>query len=260
MSNTNYHPGTESLTSEARPEQLQILVVEDDDGIAEPLAEGLTREGFAVSRAASGTQALQAAAVDVVLLDLGLPDMDGYALCGQLRARSTVPILVITARGSEADRVIGLEMGADDYMVKPFGFRELVARIRAVVRRRTEVATPPQVLGALTVDRRTRRVLVAGSEVTLSPKEFDLLALLAEDPGAVVTRQTILEEVWDPHWYGPTKTVDVHVASLRRKLGVPEWIQTVRRVGLRLGDTSHAPFATGARADELTRQGTTRRA
>jgi DNA-binding response OmpR family regulator len=170
----------------------------------------------------------------VILLDLGLPDIDGYALYQQLRARSAVPILVITARGS-----------ADHYLVKPFGFRELVARIRAVLRRSTgPTATQPQVPGALTVDRRTRRVLVSGREVTLSPKEFDLLALLAEDPGAVVTRQTILEEVWDPHWYGPTKTVDVHVASLRRKLAAPEWIQTVRRVGLRLGDTTLTPVAT----------------
>jgi DNA-binding response OmpR family regulator len=243
MSNTNHQPGTVNFSREVRPGQLQVLVVEDDDGIAEPLAEGLTREGFAVSRASSGNQALQAPAVDVVLLDLGLPDIDGYTLCRQLRALSAVPILVITARGSEADRVIGLELGADDYLVKPFGFRELVARIRAVLRRSTEPATQPQVLGALTVDRRTRRVLVAGSEIALSPKEFDLLALLAEDPGAVVTRQTVLEEVWDPHWYGPTKTVDVHVASLRRKLGAPEWIQTVRRVGLRLGDTSVSPAA-----------------
>jgi DNA-binding response OmpR family regulator len=249
MSNTKYQPGSVNLITEARPGQLHVLVIEDDDGIAEPLAEGLSREGFAVSRAASGTQALQAPAVDVILLDLGLPDMDGYALCRQLRARSAVPVLVITARGSEADRVIGLELGADDYLVKPFGFRELVARIRAVLRRSTEpAATQAQVLGALTVDRRTRRVLVAGSEVALSPKEFDLLALLAEDPGAVVSRQTILEEVWDPHWYGPTKTVDVHVASLRRKLGAPEWIQTVRRVGLRLGDTT---------AGELTGPGNT---
>ena len=258
MSISHDPPDTLSLTSEVRPGQVHVLVVEDDDGIAEPLAEGLTREGFAVSRAASGTQALQAAAVDVILLDLGLPDIDGYALCQQLRARSAVPILVITARGSEADRVIGLELGADDYLVKPFGFRELVARIRAVLRRSTEPAAPqPQVLGALTVDRRTRRVLVSGREVTLSPKEFDLLALLAEDPGAVVTRQTILEEVWDPHWYGPTKTVDVHVACLRRKLGAPEWIQTVRRVGLRLGDTTLTSAAVGAGGDDPTCQSNT---
>lgn len=214
-------------------------MVEDDDGIAEPLEEGLLREGFDVERASTGAEALAASLPDLVLLDLGLPDMDGYSVCRALRARSNVPIVVITARGDEVDRVVGLELGADDYMVKPFGFRELVARIRAVLRRSADSngADQVQVLGDLVVDRRTRRVLVDGEEVSLSPKEFDLLALLAADPGAVVTRQTILEEVWDPHWYGPTKTVDVHVASLRRKLGHPEWVETVRRVGLRLGDT-----------------------
>jgi len=219
---------------------VRILVVEDDDGIAEPVVEGLTREGFEVSWVATGAQALSAPPADLVLLDLGLPDIDGYAVCQQLRARSSVPILVVSARGAEMDRVVGLELGADDYIVKPFGIRELVARIRAVMRRAMEPAMVEhvQVLGALIVDRRARRVLVDGVEVPLSPKEFDLLALLAEDPGAVVSRQTILEEVWDPHWYGPTKTVDVHVASLRRKLGFPEWIETVRRIGLRLGDTT----------------------
>ncbi len=219
---------------------MRVLVVEDDDGIAEPLVEGLLREGFEVSRVATGGAALDAATPDVVLLDLALPDLDGYAVCRQLRARSKVPILMLTARGAEMDRVIGLELGADDYIVKPFGFRELVARMRAVLRRSAETGPTDQVqvLGDLTVDRRSRRVFVTGVEVTLSPKEFDLLALLAEDPGAVVTRQTILEEVWHPHWYGTTKTVDVHVASLRRKLGHPEWVETVRRVGLRLGVTS----------------------
>lgn len=219
------------------PLTVQVLLVEDDDAIAEPLVEGLSREGFVVERVGTGVEACAAPTPDLVILDLGLPDMDGYAVCRQLRSRSAVPILVVTARGSEVDKVFGLELGADDYIVKPFGFRELVARIGAVMRR---VSDPPtseavQVLGGLTVDRRARRVFVDGGEVFLSPKEYDLLALLAEDPGAVVTRQTILEEVWDPHWYGPTKTVDVHVASLRRKLGRPEWIETVRRVGLRLG-------------------------
>ena len=235
-------------------------MVEDDDGIAEPLVEGLTREGFEVTRVATGTEALNAPPADVVLLDLGLPDIDGYAVCQQLRARSSVPILVLTARGAEIDRVVGLELGADDYVVKPFGFRELVARMRAVLRRSSEPAAldQVQVLGALTVDRRARKVLVDGTEVTLSPKEFDLLSLLAEDPGAVVGRQTILEEVWDPHWYGPTKTVDVHVASLRRKLGHPEWVETVRRVGLRLGDISppgapdHVKEVDGETADDET--------
>lgn len=226
---------------------MRILVVEDDDGIAEPLVEGLEREGFEVERVATGADALNAPVPDLVILDLGLPDVDGYTVCQQLRSKSQVPILVVTARGAEVDRVVGLELGADDYIVKPFGFRELVARIRAVMRRVGEPSLPEaaQVIGDLTVDRRTRRVFVSGEEIVLSPKEFDLLALLAEDPGAVVNRQTILEEVWDPHWYGPTKTVDVHVASLRRKLGHPDWIETVRRVGLRLGDTSAGSAPAG---------------
>jgi two-component system, OmpR family, response regulator RegX3 len=232
---------------------VQLLVVEDDDGIADPLIEGLVREGFDVVRAATGREALAAAVPDLVLLDLRLPDMDGYDVCRELRARSKVPILVVSARGTEVDRVVGLELGADDYIVKPFGFRELVARIRAVSRRTQEPATSDpspalapaqpqaQVVGKLTIDRRSRRVLADGDEVALAPKEFDLLALLCEDPGAVVTRERMLEEVWGPHWYGPTKTVDVHVASLRHKLGHPEWVETVRRVGLRLGDTGRAP-------------------
>jgi two-component system response regulator RegX3 len=224
-------------------------VVEDDDGIAEPLVEGLRREGFEVRRVATGAEALAVTDAELVLLDLGLPDIDGYTVCQQLRSRSSIPILAVTARGAEVDRVVGLELGADDYIVKPFGFRELVARIRAVLRR-TGAAQggepePVQQLGRLAIDRRTRRVFVDGEEIALSPKEFDLLALLAEDAGAVVSRQQILEEVWDPHWYGPTKTVDVHVASLRKKLGHPEWIETVRRVGLRLGHTDAGPAGAG---------------
>ncbi|MBO0692663.1 MAG: response regulator transcription factor [Acidimicrobiaceae bacterium] len=218
---------------------MRVLVVEDDRAIAEPMIEGLRREGFSVSWVGTGAEALIAPPSDLVLLDLGLPDMDGYGVCRQLRSGSSVPIIVVTARGAEVDKVVGLELGADDYLVKPFGFRELVARIRAVLRRSdshpvTQPGDGPQEIGALVIDRRTRRVIVDGEERPLTPKEFDLLALLAEDPGAVVTRQQILEEVWDPHWYGPTKTVDVHVASLRRKLGHPEWIETVRGVGLRL--------------------------
>jgi DNA-binding response OmpR family regulator len=227
----------------AKLNDVRLLVVEDDDAIAEPLAEGLTREGFDVIRVPSGEAALGAAqdGVDMVLLDLGLPDLDGYEVCRRLRAAGPMPIIVVTARSDEVDRVVGLELGADDYLVKPFGFRELVARIRAVSRRTfaAEAAESdgPQLLGRLSLDRRTRRVHVDEREVALSPKEFDLLALLADDPGSVVTRQDILEEVWDPHWYGPTKTLDVHVASLRRKIGHPEWIETVRGVGLRLRTT-----------------------
>jgi two-component system response regulator RegX3 len=216
---------------------VQLLVVEDDESIAVPLVRGLERFGFDVTWVSTGREALANEGMDLVLLDLGLSDLDGYEVCRRLRARSKVPIIVVTARGDEGDRVLGLELGADDYVVKPFGLRELVARIRAVARRTVGSDEPdgPQRIGALVVDRRTRRVSVGDEEVALAPKEFDLLALLADDPGAVVSRVQIMDEVWDPHWYGPTKTLDVHVASLRRKLGDPRWIETVRGVGFRLG-------------------------
>jgi DNA-binding response OmpR family regulator len=217
---------------------VRVLMVEDDDAIAEPLARGLEREGYEVLRSATGADALAADAYDVVLLDLGLPDLDGFEVCRRLRAASAVPIIVVTARGDEVDRVIGLELGADDYIVKPFGFRELVARIRAVTRRSRPRAddAAARSLGALTIDPRTHAVTVRGEEVALTPKEFDLLLLLAEEPGTVYTRTQILEEVWDPHWYGPSKTLDVHVATLRKKLGDPAWLETVRGVGFRLVD------------------------
>jgi two-component system response regulator RegX3 len=216
---------------------MRLLLVEDDDAIAEPLTAGLGRHGFQVSRARTGAEALAAPPHDLVLLDLGLPDMDGIDVCRRLRATSAVPIIVITARSEEVDRVLGLELGADDYVVKPFGFRELIARIRAVTRRArptTGSVEEPQRLGRLELDRRQRQVRLNGTEVTLTAKEFDLLALLAEDPGAVFARDQILEQVWDLHWFGPTKTLDVHVASLRKKLGDPGWIETVRGVGFRL--------------------------
>jgi two-component system, OmpR family, response regulator RegX3 len=216
---------------------MRVLLVEDDDAIGDPLTSGLGRHGFQVSRARTGAEALAAAPHDVVLLDLGLPDMDGIDICRRLRASSTVPIIVVTARSEEVDRVLGLELGADDYVVKPFGFRELVARIRAVTRRARPTTSPtegPQRVGRLELDRRQRQVRLDEAEVTLTAKEFDLLALLAEDPGAVFAREQILEQVWDPHWFGPTKTLDVHVASLRKKLGDPGWIETVRGIGFRL--------------------------
>ncbi len=222
--------------------RMLVLVVEDDDRIADPLCKGLEREGMHTDRARTGDEALQRLASrgaprpDVVLLDLRLPDVDGFDVCRRIRADDEeLPIIVVTARGEEVDRVLGLELGADDYVVKPFGFRELLARIRAVTRRsQPRAAAPLQHLGELTIDRRTREVTVHGRQITLTQKEFDLLALLAEDPGAVRSRAHILEEVWDPHWYGPTKTLDVHVATLRKKLGHPEWIETVRGVGFRL--------------------------
>jgi DNA-binding response OmpR family regulator len=219
---------------------VRVLLVEDDESIASPLVRGLEREGFSVDHRDRGSEALRSLskATDVVLLDLGLPDIDGFELCRELRARYDVPIIVVTARGDEIDRVVGLELGADDYVVKPFGLRELVARIRAVTRRATmrSESLPDRLEPGLVVDRRTRRVLLDGVEVSLTPKEFDLLALLAEDPGAVCSRQDIIDQVWDPHWYGPTKTLDVHIGSLRRKLGDPRWIETVRGVGYRLRD------------------------
>jgi len=214
---------------------VRILVVEDEDAISDPLTAGLRREGFAVERAATGAAALDAAAADVVLLDLRLPDVDGLDVCRRLRERSDVPIIVVTARGEESDRVVGLELGADDYVVKPFGLRELIARIRAVTRRTSRPAPLAQLhVGELVVDVRARRAQVDGRELELTPKEFDLLAALAADPGAAISRRRLLEEVWETSWYGSAKTIDVHVAALRRKLGDPGWIETVRGVGFRL--------------------------
>lgn len=222
-----------------------MLIIEDDDRIAEPLVKGLGREGLDAEHVTTGTEALARLSAetppDVVLLDLRLPDIDGLEVCRRVRAMSDVPIIIVTARGEEVDRVVGLELGADDYVVKPFGFRELVARIRAVTRRaqpRPDEAGTLQV-GPLVIDRRTRRVTLDEQDIVLTPKEFDLLAFLAADPDAVLPRHRILEEVWDPHWYGPTKTLDVHVATLRKKLGDPNWIETIRGVGFRL----HAPAA-----------------
>ena len=172
-----------------------------------------------------------------MLLDLGLPDLDGQAVCRELRSRSAVPIIVVSARGEEIDRVMLLELGADDYVVKPFGFRELVARIRAVARRTAPTASPstasPITVGALTIDGRTRRVEYRGAPVGLTPKEYDLLVYLAADPGAVKSREQLMHDVWDENWWGSTKTLDVHIASLRKKLE-PELIETVRAVGFRL--------------------------
>ena len=222
---------------------VKILLVEDDRSIATSVVEGLTAEGFTLTHAGTGAAALAATGYEMVLLDLGLPDMDGREVFRQLRTRASVPIIMLTARGEEFDRVLGLELGADDYVTKPFSFRELVARIRAVARRTIETPgdagpgddpSAPLRVGGLTLDRRTRRVHVDGSEIALTAKEFDLLAFLATDIGAVHTRTEILESVWDAHWYGPTKTVDAHVASLRKKLGNHEWIQAVRGVGFRL--------------------------
>jgi two-component system response regulator RegX3 len=221
---------------------MRLLVVEDDLTIAEPLSAGLRREGFDVDLVATGGAALSAPPCDLVLLDLGLPDLDGHAVCRRLRERSEVPIIIVTASGDEIDRVTLLELGADDYVVKPFGFRELVARIRAVLRRtaaggRGARAAASIEVGLLTIDTRTRSVSFAGRAIALTPKEHDLLVYLASDPEAVHERGQIIEDVWDENWWGPTKMLDVHIASLRKKLA-PEVIETVRGVGFRLVDTT----------------------
>lgn len=215
---------------------MKILVVEDDPAIAESLAVGLGRHGFDAEVAHDGTSALQQAdGCDLVLLDLGLPDLDGSEVCRRLRERSNTPIIVLSARSNELDRVVLLDTGADDYVVKPFGLRELIARIRAVIRRSgTGVPDHRLDLGRLVVDLRSHEVSVDGTPIEVTPKEFDLLAHLASNPGAALNRRSILEEVWDVNWYGSPKTLDVHVASLRRKLGHPGWIQAVRGVGFKL--------------------------
>jgi two-component system, OmpR family, response regulator RegX3 len=215
---------------------MKVLVVEDEDAIAVPLQQGLEREGYEVSRVATGRAALDAAQVDLVLLDLRLPDIDGLDVCRQLRARSDVPIIIVSARGEEVDRVVGLELGADDYVVKPFGLREVVARIRAVTRRAREPSAGVDrlVIGSLVVDVEAHRVTLDDDLLDLTPKEFDLLALLASEPDVAVTRQRVMAEVWNTEWYGSTKALDVHVASLRRKLRDPGWIETVRGIGFRL--------------------------
>ena len=215
---------------------VRILIVEDDPGISASLQRGLTRAGYTVQAVTTATDALAADSYDVVLLDLGLPDADGTELCGTLRERSDAAILVITARGEEPDRVAALDAGADDYIVKPFGFAELMARIRAVLRRSRLTDTHVLRHGSLTIDTRSRRVTCGGTEVPLTPTEFDILECLATDPGRVVARQEILERVWNTHWYGPTRVLDVHIAALRRKLGDPSAILTVYARGFRLGD------------------------
>ncbi|MYR89908.1 response regulator [Streptomyces sp. SID685] len=244
---------------------MRVLLIEDDDRVAGPLTEGLRRFGFTVEHARTGAEGLAGAEVAMVLLDLGLPDMDGLDVCRALRARSSVPIIMITARDDEVDRVLGLELGADDYVSKPFGVRELVARIRAVTRRaRPAVAdtqrgsaktsdelgrpgTPDiQRLGPLTIDCRTRQVRLHQTSIALAPKEFDLLTCLAEDPGAVCSRRQILDTVWEPNFFGPTKTLDVHIAALRRKLGDASWIENIRGIGFRLALPAHLDATSAA--------------
>ncbi|MHB1833770.1 MAG: response regulator transcription factor [Solirubrobacteraceae bacterium] len=219
-----------------------MLLVEDERSIAEPFATALARRGFRPSVARTGAEAIQLAGTirpEVVLLDLALPDVDGRDLCRRLRGTSDVPIIMVTASGTVVDRVLGLELGADDYVVKPFAVDEVVARIRAVLRRgRSANAADELKMGELRIDLGARRVWRGETEVELTRKEFDLLTRLARDAGRVVTRESLMADVWDMNWFGSTKTLDVHIAWLRRKLGddpaAPEYIHTVRGVGFRL--------------------------
>jgi len=221
-----------------------ILLVEDEESITTPLVEALRREGFDTKVSATAGESLALAErvkPDLVLLDVMLPDGSGFEVCRELRARSRVPIIMLTARGEEADRVAGLELGADDYVVKPFSARELVARVRAVLRRAAEAgerrAEGATEIGDVRIDPGRRSVSFRGDELELSRKEFDLLRLLIENAGSVVTRERLIDEVWDTNWFGSTKTLDVHVSGLRKKLdddpGSPRCIHTVRGVGFR---------------------------
>ncbi|MBX9398847.1 response regulator transcription factor [Streptomyces sp. TRM72054] len=241
-----------------------VLIVDDDDGVAESLAQALTVHGFVPQRAATGADALDLLDdVSLVLLELTLPDLAGHEVCRRIRERSCVPILAMSDRAEELDRVMAFHMGADAFAYKPVGSYELIARIQALFRRsgtcpwheehRTEpqgtdrsepgstpaaptVAPPRNTLsaGPLDLDLRTRTVALHGEEIPVTRREFDLLALLMEEPGTVHRRQDIMARVWDENWFGSTRTLDVHVGSLRSKLGNREWIETVRGIGYRL--------------------------
>ncbi len=226
----------------------RILVVEDESSISEPLAESLAREGFepeVASTLESARAAVQAAMPDLILLDVMLPDGDGRDLAREIRRESDVPIIMLTARGEEIDRVVGLELGADDYVVKPFSMRELTARIRAIMRRgRGPERRGPIEIAEVRLDPASRTCTKVGEPVELAAKEFDLLHLLMSNPGEVLTREKIMDEVWDPHWFGPTKTLDVHISWLRKKIeddpSKPRYITTIRGVGFRFLATDEA--------------------
>ena len=229
----------------------RILVIEDEESISEPLSAALEKEGFScvvASTVAEGLEAFRTRSPDLVLLDIGLPDGDGRDVLRQVRSSSRVPVIMLTARDQEMDRVIGLELGADDYVPKPFSAAELIARIRAVLRRTAAPAPAGESVlevGDVRMNLDTRTVTRGGGPVELALKEFELLRMLMEEAGRVVRRTDLMDEVWDPNWYGPTKTLDVHVSSLRKKLGDdpanPRYIHTVRGVGFRFAGPDEHP-------------------
>lgn len=221
----------------------RVLLIEDEESIHEPLAAALEREGFAAevaTTAADGLELFRIRPPDLVLLDIMLPDGDGRDVLREIRRTSRTPVVMLTARGEEMDRVLGLELGADDYVSKPFSARELTARMRAVMRRVAALAPSKQTVlevGDVVMNLDTRTVEHANQVIELTLKEFELLRVLMEQAGRVVTREDLIDEVWDPNWFGPTKTLDVHISSLRKKLGEeptsPRYIHTARGVGFR---------------------------
>jgi DNA-binding response OmpR family regulator len=217
------------------PRASTALVVEDEDSIATLVRSYLERDGFTIVRARSGEEALKELErnpVRVVVLDIGLPDIDGFDVCSRIREHSRVPVVMLTARDEEPDRITGLELGADDYVTKPFSPRELLARVKAVLRRTEAWLDEPELsLADVVVRRDAREATVAGVPVELTTKEFDLLTILLGNPDRVLTRELLLDRVWGLAFPGGTRTVDMHVASLRRKLGRPELIRTVRGAG-----------------------------
>ncbi|WP_093798148.1 response regulator transcription factor [Streptomyces sp. Wb2n-11] len=235
-------PPTRAPSAEAgtrpRREAVRVLVVENEPRAAEALVQGLRRHGYRAESVATGAKALQVhRSSDLVLLDLELPDLDGLEICRSIRATCDTPIIVVTARDTELDRVLGLQAGSDDYLAKPYGFRELMARMEAVMRRARPQQPVEQVItrGSLRIDARTREVRLDGRHVEVTRKEFDLLHLLASQPEAVISRRQLMVQVWDDSWSRPGRTIDTHVSSLRNKLGSSSWIVTVRGVGFRLG-------------------------
>jgi two-component system response regulator RegX3 len=219
----------------------RVLLVEDEDTISEPLVEHLVMEGFDAEVATTlveAAESYQRHEPDLILLDVTLPDGDGRDFCRDVRKESDIPIIMLTARGEEVDRIVGLELGADDYVVKPFSARELVARVRAIMRRgRVTARKGPISVAAITLDPAARTVTKGTETIELAAKEFDLLHILMANAGQVVKREDIMDEVWDPHWFGPTKTLDVHISWLRKKLednpSKPRYITTIRGVGFR---------------------------